>query len=172
MRRAVLPHPDRVVCEDVDDRDLHQRGEPNRATRVVGEDEEARPERAELGDRQAVRDRRGCMLADPEVEVPAAAVVRLEVARAVEGQAGLRGGREIGRAAEKPGNVLRDRVQDLPGRVAAGDPLRIGGKLRDVRIPTSRELPALHALDLVCELGIGSPIVLEQRPPRLAAKCS
>ena len=43
--RAVLADADRVVGEDVQDRDLHQRGQPDRGARVVGEDQEARPVR-------------------------------------------------------------------------------------------------------------------------------
>ena len=45
MRRAVLADRDRVVAEDPDGVELHQRREPDRRAHVVGEDEERRAER-------------------------------------------------------------------------------------------------------------------------------
>ena len=53
MRRPVLADADRIVREDVDDRNLHQRREPDRRLHVVGEDEEARAEGADLRQRRA-----------------------------------------------------------------------------------------------------------------------
>ena len=45
---------------------------------------------------------------------------------------------EVGRAAEEPGDVLRQRVQHLARRVAARDALRVGGKRRQARGPSRR----------------------------------
>src|SRR6266581_6418894 len=42
----VLADADRIVGEDVQHRDLHQRRQPDRSAGVIGEDEEPRPERA------------------------------------------------------------------------------------------------------------------------------
>ena len=169
MGRPVLADPDRVVREDVDDGDLHQRGQPDRATRVVGEDEEARPERPELGERHPVRDRRRGVLADAEVEVAPAPLVGLEVAGAVERQARLRRGREVGGTAEQPGHVLRD-ARSAPGRTSRGSrcPSRRPGRRRDVRVPAVGQLAALHPLDLVGELGMVGAVLGERRLPRLA----
>ena len=41
VRRAVLTDGDRVVCEDVDHRQLHQRAQPDGRPAVVTEDQEA-----------------------------------------------------------------------------------------------------------------------------------
>ena len=118
--RAVLADPDRVVREDVDHGDLHQRREPDRAARVVREDEEARPERA-AASRAPARSTigGGGELADAEVEVAAAALGGLEVACAVEGQARLRRRREVGRAADEPRHPLGD-ARSAPGRTSRG----------------------------------------------------
>ena len=53
--RAVLAHADGVVGEDVDDRDLHDRGQPDGRAAVVAEDQEARAVGPDLGERQAVQ---------------------------------------------------------------------------------------------------------------------
>ena len=72
VRRAVLAHADRVVREDVDDRDLHDRGQADRRAAVVAEDQEARAVGPDLRQRQAVEDRAHGVLADAEMEVAAA----------------------------------------------------------------------------------------------------
>ena len=56
------------------------------------------------------------MLADAEVEVAAAVAAGLEVAGALEGQAGLGRGGQVGRAADQPGHVLGQRVEHLARR--------------------------------------------------------
>ena len=165
------------------DGDLHQRGEPDRAARVVREDEEARPERAQLREREAVGDRGRGELAHAEVEVAPAAVARLEVACSVEREPRLRRGREVGGAADEPRDALRDRVQHLARRVAAREALRVGRELRDRRVPAVGKLAPLHALDLVGELRDaprGTPRTAPPRPreprapraPIPSAKCS
>ena len=165
VRRAVLADADRVVREDVDDGDLHQRGEPDRAARVVREDEEPRPERAQLRERESVGDRRRRELAHAEVEVASRAIVRTEVAGSVEREPRLRRRREIRRAADEPRDALRDRVQHLTRRVTAREALRVGRKLRNRRLPGFGKLAALHALDLVRELRMRRAVLLEQRLP-------
>ncbi len=71
----VLADADRVVGVDVDQRQLHQRREPQRAALEVGEDEEPGLVGAQLGQREPVADRGGGVLADPEVQVAPGPVV-------------------------------------------------------------------------------------------------
>jgi hypothetical protein len=102
------------------------------------------------------------------VEVAPGAVVGREVAGAVEGQAGLRRGCEVGGAADDPGHVLRHCVQRLPRRVPARDALVVRRERRERCVPVVRQLAALDALELVGELGEGRTVFLEARLPRLA----
>ena len=81
VRRPVLAEPDRVVGEDPDRGDLHQRAEPDRLARVVGEDQVGGAVRPQLREREAVHDACHSVLADSEVEVPAASVLGGEDAR-------------------------------------------------------------------------------------------
>ena len=79
VRGAVLAESDGVVREDIDALLPHQRGEADRRTHVVGEDEEG----AAVGDdpavqRHPVHHRAHRVLADAEVEVAAAALLRGE----------------------------------------------------------------------------------------------
>ena len=128
MGRAILTDADRVVREDVDGGDLHDRAEPDRGTGVVAEDEEPRTEPAHLRERQTVYHRAHRVLANTEVHVAAAGVVRCQVSRALEGESSLGGGSQVARASDQPGQVLRDRIQRLARRVAAGHSLGITGK--------------------------------------------
>ena len=58
------------------------------------------------------------MLADAEVEVAAAVVAGREVAGALERQPGLGRGRQVGRAADQPRDVLGERVEHLRRRTS------------------------------------------------------
>ena len=166
--RPVLADADRVVREDVHDGDLHQRREPDRPSRVVGEDQEARPVRAQLRQRHAVRDRGRRVLADPEVEVASAAALGLEVARAVERQVRLRRRRQVGRAADDPRHCLRDGVEHPARRVAARETLLVGGERRQRALPARRELAALDALELVGQVRVLRAVLLEHGVPYVA----
>ena len=97
MRRPVLADADRIVREDVDDRQFHDRRQPDRRPAVVAEDEERRAVGPHLGQRHAVEDRAHGVLADAEVEVAAAVVAGLEIAGAVEGQQRLGRRGQVGR---------------------------------------------------------------------------
>ena len=163
--RAVLPDPDRIMGEHVDNRKLHDRAEPDRRLHVVGEDQEARTKRPELRQREPVADRAHRVLTDAEMKVSGTAVIGFEIASAVEGQPGLGRGRQIGGPAEEPRQAGRDRVQHMCGRVAARDAIRIGGENRNVLIPPIGQVAPLHALTRVGELGISCPVSLEQRHP-------
>ena len=65
------PTPMRVVGEDVDDRDFHERGQADRRAAEVGEDEEAGAVGADLRQGHAVEARAHGELADAEVDVAA-----------------------------------------------------------------------------------------------------
>ena len=58
MGGAVFSYADRVVREDVDHGDFHNRAEADGRPHVVGEDEESRAERSHLGEGHAVDARR------------------------------------------------------------------------------------------------------------------
>ncbi len=166
--RSVLAEADRVVGEDVDHRQLHQRREADRRARVVGEDEVGRPRRAQLREREPVRDRGRLVLADPVVEVAPAAVARLEVAGAVELQPHRGRVGEVGRAAHEPGQPLGDRVLDRLRGLAGRDAVGVGVEGRDLGVPAVGQLAALHRRDLRGELSVLVPVALEQLLPLLA----
>src|SRR5580704_13186950 len=105
------------------------------------------------------------MLADPEMQVAAEPVLGAVIAGALEGHAGLGRGREVGGAADQPRNIRRDLVEDLAGRVAAGDALRIGREYRDVLVPAGGELALLDGLALCGELRVLGLVAGEQRLP-------
>ncbi len=72
--RAVLAEADRVVGPDVGDRELHERGEPDRRAHVVGEHQEgAAVDAGAAVQGDAVHDRAHGVLADAEVQHPAVA---------------------------------------------------------------------------------------------------
>src|SRR5271166_5944893 len=98
------------------------------------------------------------MFADAEVEIPAAVVVTFEITGLLKGQPRLGRGRKVGGPAEKPRQTRGDRVQHVSRRVAAGDALRIGGKYRDVRVPSLGEIAPLHPLALIGEVGISAAV--------------
>jgi hypothetical protein len=118
MGRAVFTDANRVVREDVDDRDLHQRTQANGGARIITEDQEPGSVRAQLRERQAVQHRAHRMLPHAEVQVAPGGLCRAEVARAVERQSRLRGWRQIGGAAHEPRHARRDRVEHGAGHIA------------------------------------------------------
>ena len=76
VRRAVLAEEDAVVREHPHRLQLHQRGEPDRGPRVVGEHEERRAVRDEAAvSAMPLHDRGHAVLADAEVEVASLEVV-------------------------------------------------------------------------------------------------
>ena len=166
--RAVLADADRVVREDEDDRDFHERRQSNRRPHVVGEDQEARAERPDLRQGHPVEDGSHRVLADAEVHIPAAVAVGGEVAGALEGEPGLGRGGQVGRAAHEPGDVLRDRVLHLRRGVAARDALGVGREDRDVLVPALRQVAVLHQLELLGQLGILRLVGLDLLEPGVA----
>ena len=81
MRRAVFADADRIVREDEDRWNLHDRGQPDRRPAVVGEDKERRAERPQAAEHHAVDGGDHAVLADAEVHVAAAGIVGFETHR-------------------------------------------------------------------------------------------
>ncbi len=119
VRRAVLADADRVVREHEDRRHLHDRREPQRRAHIVRKDEEGAGVGAQIGERHAVGGGAHAMLANAEMHVAAVVAARLERAGVLD--VGLGRGREIGGAADQPGDGGRDRVQ-APCRSPRGWP--------------------------------------------------
>src|SRR6202022_762692 len=168
MGRALLALAHGIVSEHKDGGQLHQGREPNGRPRIVAEDEERGAEGAKFGQREAVDGGRHRMLADAEMQVPAAGSARLEVSGALEREQCLGGGAEIRRSPEKPGNVLGKNIEDLARGIATGDAFRVGGKNRQPLIPSSRQLAPLHQLDLGRELRMFRAISRKQLSPTAA----
>ncbi len=171
---AVFADTDGVVGEAVDDGDFHDGGEAYRTAGVVGEDEEARAEGSDLGERHAVDDGSHGELADAVVEVAAGVVVGLEVAGFRRGDAGFSGGVEIGRAADEPGDIFGDGVEDFAVGLAGSEAFFVGGEDGEVFVPTLGQLAMLHLVEFVGEVGVGGFEFVEQvhpfarrSPPRL-----
>jgi len=113
MCRTVFANADRIVGEHVDDGNLHDCRQPNRRAAVIAEDQEARAERADLGERKPIQHRAHRMFADPEVKIAAAVRAGLEVSSSFEREARLRRRCEVGGSADQPRNALGDCVQDF-----------------------------------------------------------
>src|ERR1700716_259456 len=115
------------------------------------------------------------MLADAEVQVPAARSAGLDVPGPLERQGGLVGRAEIRRPADQPWAVLRKHIEHFARGVPSGDPFGVGGKDEKPCIPFGRQLTPLHQVDLVRELGIFRPVSREQLGPAgmdLRAACA
>ena len=144
--RAVLAQPDRVVRPDVGDRQLHERGQPDRAAHVVGEGEErAAVDAGAAVQRDAVHDRAHGVLADAEVQGaavgPAAPHLGLPVGRQERRFALDRGVvalGQVGRAAPQLGQHRVERGEHLAGGLAGGDALRVGVPGGQLRPPSPR----------------------------------
>ena len=119
--RAVLAEADGVVGPDVDDVEVRQRREPDRAPHVVAERQERRAvgeEAAVVGD--AVGDAAHRVLADAEPDV-AAGVVGLEVVVAQGLDVREVGLREVRGAAEQLRDRAGQRLDQVLARVAGRD---------------------------------------------------
>ena len=167
VRRAVFADADRIVREDVDDRNLHQRTQPDRRAGIVTEDQEARSERAYLGQREAIEHGGHGVLTDPEVEIASGRILGAEVPGAVRGQPCLARRTKICRAANHPGHIGGDGIQRLARRITRGEPCAVWWEHRQALTPVVGKLALQHAIALVGELGIRAPVFLELRPPRL-----
>ncbi len=118
VRRAVLADPDRVVRKDENNRQFHDRGQPDRRPHIVAEYQEGGGERAQVTERHAVGDGAHGVFADAEMHVAAAGRRRFQVLVALAGQLGLGRGRKVGGAADQGRGFGGDGVQHLAAGVA------------------------------------------------------
>ena len=183
VRWSVLADADRVVREEVDDREFHDRGQPDRRAAVVAEDQETRSVRAQLRERQPVQDRTHRVLANAEMKIASRVAGRFEVSGAFERHARLRRGGQIRGAADDPRHGRRHCVQDLRRRVTTGDPFGISGEARNRLLPAIRQVALLHLQQAVGVPGVFRLVYasksvshcsrcLAPRSPMFAAKCS
>ena len=138
------------------------------AARVVGEDQEARPERPQLRERQAVRDRRRRVLADRRSGGCArrGRRARSRPRRRTSGASSSTArGRPRRRAATA--RACATAFSTWPGRVAARDALRVGRERRDVARPSRRAARAAASRSISsASSGCARAVLLEQRLPR------
>src|SRR5258708_119372 len=149
MRRSVFPDSDGVMCKHVDDGNFHDGGKTHRRPRVIAEDQKAGAECPNLAEREAVQNGTHGVFAYAEVEISAVIASGFKIACAIEREARLGGGSEIGGAADQPRNILSQSIQHLGGRVTAGQALGIGREYRQILVPALWKLATLHALQMV-----------------------
>ena len=89
MSRPVLSDPYGIVSEDEDDRNFHQRAEPDSRPGVIAEDQEPGAKGTHLRQGQSVENGAHGMFTDTKVKVSPAAILRGEISRPVERQAGF-----------------------------------------------------------------------------------
>ncbi len=92
------------------------------------------------------------MFPHAEVHVAPAILIRIEVARAVEGQICFVRFGEVRRAAHQPGNILCQGVEGFSRGFACGHAFWIGREARQVLVPAVRQLATLHLVQLIGEL--------------------
>src|SRR5512147_1774642 len=99
MGRPVLPYRDRVVRENVNDRQFHECAETNRTSRIVAENQEPGTIGPDFYQGHAVQDRSHGMLTDPEVKVTSTRIVGRQIAGSLKGQTRFRRWAKIRRPA-------------------------------------------------------------------------
>src|SRR5207253_10479211 len=125
VRGAVFAEADGVVCEDVDDLHVRERGESYGGLHVVGEAHEGRAE----GDESAVETHARQGRAHPVLayaEVKYAPLVRAGLEAAAFTDVSVGRGAEVCRAADERRHVRRERVDDFAARLTRRHRLRVG----------------------------------------------
>src|SRR5579859_7509288 len=89
MRWTVFANPYRVVRENEDRRDLHQRGQTHARPHVIAKVEERRSEGAKARHRHAIHARTHHVLTDAEMQIPPRIATRLKISRTLKFQRGL-----------------------------------------------------------------------------------
>src|SRR5262245_31060305 len=111
------------------------------------------------------------MFSNAEMKVATFGCLGFEVAGALEFEERLGGRPKVRRAAQEPGDVLGEHVQDLAGGVAPGDAFGVRREARQVAVPRRGQLTPLHLVDLGGELG-ELPLVGGELPLPLLARRS
>src|SRR5208282_3881527 len=131
------------------------------------EDEVGRAVGTQRGERHSVENRGHGMFSDTEVKVAAAVFVGFEIPSSLEGKAGLSRWSEVGRAADEPGIMRRDGVQNFARGGATRETFRVGRKTRQCGVPAFGKLALLHALELIGEVRILGSVRLKLGEPHL-----
>ena len=168
MGRAVLADADRVVGEDVHDGDLHQRRQPDRRARVVGEDQEpatstgaasSAPCRWRSPPTRARGHRGGgCARRCSGWKSPAPS----NVSRV------LVDGARSADAAHQPRDAPARRVEHLTDESRVASPFASAGKVGSSVVPAVRQLTPLDPLELVGQLGYWLRYSSNVASPRVA----
>src|ERR1700733_5051861 len=108
------------------------------------------------------------MLANAKMQVLTTGTISLKISSSLVLQRGLVRWAEISGSAQKPGYILRQNVKHFARSITAGDTFRIGGKNRQILVPSERQLPALHQINLVGQFGILNRVRREQIGPLTA----
>src|SRR6185312_16437066 len=102
MGRAIFAEADGIVGQDVNGRDLRDRGQSHCRTHVVGEVEKSAAKRAHFDHRHPIQRGTHGVLADTEVNVPPTIVLGTEYTSALELKVGLIRGRKISGSTNQP----------------------------------------------------------------------
>ena len=164
VRRTVFADPDRVVREDEERRNFHERGEANHRAQEVREDEERRAVSAQPGKNEPVRNRAHRVLAHAEMKV-ATGLVGSEIAVAWVFKRGVVRGRKVRRAADKPRKPRRELVENLAARRAACESFFIRRKRFERRVPVLREFAGEDRVEFLRLLRIRFAVFREFRLP-------
>ncbi len=170
VRRAVLADPDRVVAEDENDRQLHDRGQADRWPHIVAEYQEGGGEGAQVTKRHAVGDGAHGVFAHAEMHIAPAGRGGFQILFALRGQFCLGRWRQVGRAAEQALHLGGDGVQHLARGVARGDPLGVGLERWQVPIPAVGQMAAAQLRQFMRQVGEGLRVVAECLVPGLAQR--
>src|SRR5208337_538181 len=106
------------------------------------------------------------------MQVSAAGCLSLEVAGALEFQRGFVGCAKIRRSANKPWDILRKHIEDLPRSIPPRDALAARRKDRKIAIPALRQLAPLHQSDFGGEMGIFAFVLGEELRPLPPGLCA
>ena len=105
------------------------------------------------------------VLADSEMQIASGGIRGALLAGAFKRQQRFRRGRQVRRAADQPGHVLRDGVQHFARRIPRGQALGVGWERRQVFVPAFGKLPVLHAVELIGQLRILGLVIGEEFHP-------
>ena len=168
MRRSIFADANRVVGKNKDRWTLHQRSQPNAGPHVIAEVKESRTERSNSRNRQPVHAGPHHVLTNSEVQIASRGSGGLKIARAFELERGLVRSRQIGRSANQPRNVLRQRIEHFTRTLAGRNTLGIGGKCREVIVPACRQFVVLHLAETLGTIRIFLRVCREKvRPLRM-----
>src|SRR5438067_1770898 len=110
MSRSILSYTDRVMRENMKNRQLHYCAEPNRTSGIIAENEKSRTIGPNLHQRHPVQNCGHGMLANPKVKIATARVLGRDIARPFKGYTSFCRWGQIRRPPHQPGYALCQRV--------------------------------------------------------------